>query len=79
LQHFKKVWYEAELKQNSIKYTFEVSTGKFLGLMINKRGISAKLEKVKAFFRDIKHHYSERSLKTEQLLAVLRRFVSSFV
>ena len=36
------------MKLNSSKYAFEVTTGKFLGFMVSQRGIEANLDKIKA-------------------------------
>ena len=37
------------MKLNPLKYAFEVGSGKFLGFMVNQRGIKANPEKIKAF------------------------------
>ena len=37
-----------QMKLNPLKCTFEVASGKFLGFMVNHRGIEANPEKIQA-------------------------------
>ena len=64
------------MKLNPTKYTFGVSSGKFLGFMVSQRGIEANPEKVKA----ILEMSSPKMIKEVQSLtgkvAALNRFVS---
>ena len=36
------------MKLNPLKYVFGVASGKFLGIMVNQRGIEANPEKIRA-------------------------------
>ena len=41
-----KVLYRYQMKLNPLKCAFGVASGKFLGFMVNQRGIEAKLKKI---------------------------------
>ena len=64
------------MKLNPLKYTFGVASGKFLGFMVNKRGIDANPEKIQALL-DMQ---SPSKTKEVQILigrvATLNRFIS---
>ena len=64
------------MKLNASKCTFGVGSGKFLGYLVNHRGIEANPEKVQALL-DIK---SPKSVKEVQrltgMIAALNRFIS---
>ena len=64
------------MKLNSSKYAFEVSSGKFLEFMVSQRGIEANLKKVRA----ILEMFSPKTVKEVQSLtrrvATLNKFVS---
>ena len=64
------------MKLNPAKCAFGVSTGKFLGIIVNCRGIEANPDKIKA----VLHMPSPSSIKEVQRLteriAALSRFIS---
>ena len=41
-----KVLHRYQMKLNPLKYAFGVASGKFLGFMVNQRGIEANPEKI---------------------------------
>ena len=67
---------EYNMKLNPVKCPFEVSAGKFLGFIVNNRGIEANLDKIKA----VLDMPPPSNIKEVQLLtgriATLSRFVS---
>jgi hypothetical protein len=71
-----KLLRQYKMKLNAAKCTFGVGSGKFLGYLVNHRGIEANPEKVQALL-DIQ---SPRSVKEVQkltgMVAVLNRFIS---
>ena len=50
------------IKLNSNKCTFEVTTGKFLGFMVSQRGIEVNLEKIWATM-ELDHHRRSKRCK----------------
>ena len=64
------------MKLNLEKCAFGVGSGKFLGFMVNQRGIEANLEKIKAIL-DMKSPSSTKELQClKGRIAALNRFVS---
>ena len=64
------------MKLNLTKCVFGVSIGKFLGLMVNSRGIEANQDKIKAV---LDMHLSSNTKEIQRLIgsiAALSRFVS---
>ena len=81
LQHLKEafeVLRTHKMRLNPAKCAFGVGSGKFLGLMVSKRGIEANPDKIKAIL-DME---SPKSIKDVQKLtgrlAALGRFISKF-
>lgn len=70
------VWWHYKIKLNPTKCIFGVSLGKFFGFMVNRRGIEANMDKIKAVLQ----MESPRNLKQLQCLngqiAVLNQFIS---
>ena len=67
------------MKLNPTKYTFGVTSEKFLGFLVTKRGIEANLEKIKAL-TDMKHPNSKKDIqRLIGRIASLSRFISSSV
>ena len=65
-----------KMKVNPNKRTFGVSSGKFLGYMVNPRGIEANPEKIKAVI-DMEAPKCVRDIqKLTWRMAALRRFIS---
>ena len=67
-----------DMKLNSLKCAFRVSSGKFLGFMVTRRGIEANPIQLKAI-RDSQPLTSRKGIQqlTSRLVA-LRRFISRF-
>ena len=76
LQEFFDVLNEYQMKLNPLKCSFGVGSGKFLGFIVNSRGIEANPDKIKALI-DMK---SPEKIKDVQSLtgriAALSRFIS---
>ena len=71
------VMHQHQLKMNPTKSFLGVSTGKFLGFVINSKGISLDPEKVKAI-QDMPPPRSLRELRGLQgRLAYIRRFIAN--
>ena len=64
------------MKLNPTKCTFGVTSGKFLGFLVTKRGIEANPEKIKAL-TDMKHPNSKKDIqRLTNRIASLSRFIS---
>ena len=48
LEKMFKVLHRYQMKLNPLKCTFDVASGKFLGFMVNQKGIEANPEKIRA-------------------------------
>lgn len=64
------------MKLNTKKCVFWVSTGKFLGHIVNMRGIEANPKKVAAIGKIQQHTTTKQIQKLNGMLAALRRFIS---
>ena len=65
------------MKLNPEKCAFGVGSGKFLGFLVNQRGIEANLDKIKAIL-DMKSPSSTKELRRlNGKIAALNRFVSN--
>ena len=59
-----------------LKCAFEVGSGKFLGFMVNQRGIKANLEKIKAFLEMRSPKRPKEVMSLAGRAAALSRFMS---
>ena len=64
------------MKLNPLKYVFGVSSGKFLGFMVNQQGIEANLEKIKALIEMSSLKKLKDVMSLAGRVAALSRFVS---
>ena len=64
------------MKLNSMKCAFGVGSGKFLGFMVNQRGIEANPEKIKVLLEMILPKKPKEVMSLAGRVAVLSRFVS---
>ena len=65
-----------QMKLNAAKCTFGVSSGKFLGFMVNHRGIKANPEKIQAI-QNVQRPTNLKELqKLTGMVAALNRFIS---
>jgi len=71
-----KVLRHYEIKLNTKKCTFGVTSGKFLGYMIDERGIEANLEKFKALLNMKSPTIVKAVQKLTGCIATLGRFMS---
>ena len=65
-----------QMKLNPIKCAFGVRSGKFLGFMVNKRGIEANPEKIKALLEMSSPKKPKEVMSLADRVAALSRFVS---
>ena len=63
------------MKLNPLKYAFEVGSGKFLGFMVNQRGIKANPEKIKAFLEMSSPKKPKKVIGLTSRVIVLSQFV----
>ena len=64
------------MKLNPLKCAFGVSSGKFLGFMVNQRGIEANLEKIQALM-DMRSPCKAKEVQSlTRRVAALNRFIS---
>ena len=71
-----KVLCRCQMKLNPLKYAFGVASGKFLGFMVNQRGIEANPKKIRAL---LKMQLPRKPKKVQSLVgqvAALSRFIS---
>ena len=64
------------MKLNLVKYAFEVTTDKFLGFMISRRGIEVNLEKIKVVLEMAPSKTIEKVQCFTDKIASLNRFIS---
>lgn len=64
-----------KMKLNPTKYTFIVSSGKFLGFMVSQRGIEANSKKVKAILEMSSPKIVKEVQKLTGRVATLNKFV----
>jgi len=64
------------MKLNPSKYTFRVTSGKFLGFMMSQRGIKANPKKVRAILDMTSPKIVKEVQKLTGRIAALNRFVS---
>ncbi|KAL2471515.1 Ribonuclease H [Abeliophyllum distichum] len=64
------------MKLNPLKYTFGVASRKFLGYMVNQRGIEANLEKIQALIEIRSPSSSKEVQSLMKRLVALNRFIS---
>ena len=64
------------MKLNSLEYAFGVGSGKFLGFMVNQRGIEANPEKIKVLLEMNSSIKPKEVMSLEGRVAALSRFVS---
>ena len=64
------------MKLNAAKCTFGVSSGKFLGFMVNHRGIEANPEKIQAIQNVQRPTNLKELLKLTGMVVALNRFIS---
>ena len=65
-----------QMKLNPLNCAFGVGSGKFLGFIVNQRGIEANLEKIKAFLEMRSPKKPKKVTSLTGRVAVLSRFVS---
>ena len=71
-----KVLKDYKMKLNPIKCAIDVSTGKFLGFIVNNRGIEANPEKIKAMLDMQPPSNTNEIQRLTERIATLSRFVS---
>ena len=71
-----KVLHRYQMKLNPLKYAFGVTLGKFLGFMVNQRGIEANLEKILALLEMQSPRKPKEVQSVVGWVAALSRFVS---
>ena len=64
------------MKLNATKCTFGVSSGKFLGFLVNYRGIKANPEKISALLNIRAPNTVNEVQKLTGMVAALNRFIS---
>ena len=64
------------MKLNLAKCTFRVSVGKFLGFIVNNRGIEANLDKIKVVLDMLPHSNIKDIQRLTGIIATMSRFVS---
>ena len=64
------------MKLNPLKCAFGVGSGKFLGFMVNQRGIEAKPEKIKVLLKISSPKKSKEVMSLTSRMVALSRFVS---
>ena len=64
------------MKLNPLKCAFGVASGKFLGFMVNQKGIEANSEKIRAFLEMQSPHKLKEVQSLAGWVAALSRFVS---
>ena len=78
-KHLKQIFnilQKYQIKLNPLKCAFRVESGKFLGFMINQRGIEANLEKIKAFLEMSLPNKPKEVMSLTGRVATLSQFVS---
>ena len=67
---------EYQMKLNPLKCAFGVTSGKFLGFMVNHRGIEANPDKIQAFI-DMRSHSKTKEVQSlTRRVTALSRFIS---
>ena len=64
------------MKLNTLKCAFEVGSGKFLGFMVNQRGIEVNPEKLNALLEMNSFKKPKEVMSLVDIVAALSRFVS---
>ena len=67
------------MKLNPLKCRFGVGSGKFLGFMVNQRGIEANFEKISAFLEMSFPRKPKEVMNLAGRVAALSRFVSRVI
>ena len=76
LTHMFKILRTYRMKLNPLKCAFGVASGKFLGFMVNQRGIEANLKKIQALL-DMQFSSKTKEVQSRTgRVAVLKRFIS---
>ena len=71
-----KVLHRYQMKLNPLKYAFDVALAKFLGFMVNLRGIKVNPEKIQALLEIQSPCKPKEVLSLTGRVAALSRFVS---
>ena len=65
-----------KLRLNAVKYAFEVSSGKFIGHLVMRRGIETNPEQIIAINNRVSLRIAKVVQKLSRMAATLNRFIS---